>query len=338
MLPPEPDPVLAALREWLRNERRLGIAHLAVPRIALPRTAGPARSGPSAVAVNRPSPGDEGTRRASREAPAMPSSTPTRFVPRATPAAPSAPAPRSAPLAARSPELIPSPPLPTPTAGGHIADDPTLPPLCTNELSVDDARKALAELDKAFVHGCRKCRLYEHRTQTVFGVGHPRAKLVFVGEGPGADEDAKGEPFVGRAGQLLTRMIAAMGLTRDQVYICNVVKCRPPANRTPLEDEMAICAPLLFRQLAIIRPQVIVALGRPASQTLLATKVPIGKLRGAFQSFPPPAYSHFGLPPAKLMPTFHPAYLLRTESAKKDVWEDLKKVMAELGLKVPPKG
>ena len=216
---------------------------------------------------------------------------------------------------------------------GRIDDDPALPPFCTAELSVDDARQALAELDESCVRGCRKCRLHEARTQTVFGVGHPRPRLVFVGEGPGADEDAQGEPFVGRAGQLLTRMIAAMTLTREQVYIANVVKCRPPGNRTPLEDEMATCAPLLFRQLTILRPEIIVALGRPASQTLLATTTPIGRLRGRWHDFPPPAYTHFPLPPAKLMPTFHPAYLLRTPSAKADAWEDLQAVMKALGLK-----
>jgi DNA polymerase len=130
-------------------------------------------------------------------------------------------------------------------------------------------------------------------------------------------------------------MIAAMTLTRDQVYICNIVKCRPPGNRTPLEDEMATCSPYLFRQLAILRPEIIVALGRPASQTLLATKVPISKLRGQFQPFPPPVYANFPLPLARVMPTYHPAYLLRTESAKKDVWDDLKHVMNELGLTPP---
>ncbi len=156
-----------------------------------------------------------------------------------------------------------------------------------------------------------------------------------LGEGPGADEDAQGIPFVGRAGQLLTRMIAAMSLTRDQVYICNVVKCRPPGNRTPADDEMETCAPFLFRQLAILRPQVIISLGRPATQTLLATKVAISKLRGAFHDFPPPALALVGLPPARLMPTFHPAYLLRNPAAKGDAWADLQQVMRLLGLPAP---
>ena len=168
----------------------------------------------------------------------------------------------------------------------------------------------------------------------MFGVGHPRPRLVFVGEGPGADEDAQGEPFVGRAGQLLTRMIAAMTLTREQVYICNVVKCRPPANRTPADDEMETCSPYLLRQLAILRPEVIVALGRPATQTLLATKTAISRLRGKWHEFPTPAWSQRGVPSAKLMPTYHPAYLLRNQSAKGEAWADLQQVMQMLGLAI----
>ena len=217
-------------------------------------------------------------------------------------------------------------------------DDPGLPPLCQEELTIEAATSALARIDADFVVGCKKCRLHEHRTRTVFGVGHSRPELAFVGEGPGADEDAQGIPFVGRAGQLLTRMIAAMTLTREQVYICNVVKCRPPGNRTPAEDEMQTCSPYLFRQLAILRPKVIVTLGRPAAQTLLVTKTPITRLRGQFQDFPPPPLAHFGLPPARLMPTYHPAYLLRNPAAKGEVWQDLQEVMRFLGLKVAARG
>ncbi len=214
-------------------------------------------------------------------------------------------------------------------------DDPDLPTFCAEELESSAAAAALADLDVRFVKACTKCRLHEHRTQTVFGVGRPRPDLVFVGEGPGADEDAQGEPFVGRAGQLLTRMIAAMTLTRDQVYICNVVKCRPPGNRTPTEEEMHTCGPFLFRQLAILRPKVIVTLGRPATQTLLATKAPIGKLRGRFHDFPPPELAHLPLPRIPLMPTFHPAYLLRSPGEKGKAWEDLQAVMEHLGLPRP---
>jgi uracil-DNA glycosylase len=226
------------------------------------------------------------------------------------------------------------PPLPAVT-GKLMADDPELPPLCTRELSPDEAATELAGLNERFIRHCQKCELCRNRTQTVFGVGRPRPELVFVGEGPGADEDRLGEPFVGRAGQLLTRMIAAMTLTREQVYICNVVKCRPPDNRTPTDPEMEVCSPFLWRQLAILRPRIIVALGRPATQTLLATTAPIGRLRGEFHDFPPPALAHLGLPRCKVMPTFHPAYLLRSPGEKGKAWEDLKQVMCELGLRIP---
>lgn len=170
---------------------------------------------------------------------------------------------------------------------------------------------------------CKACKLCEHRTQVVFGCGDPKARLVFVGEGPGADEDAQGEPFVGRAGQLLTKMIIAMGLSRSEVYICNVVKCRPPANRDPEVDEIAACEPFLKQQLALIRPEIIIGLGRYACQTLLQTQIPMSKIRGEWHQYE-------GI---KFMPTFHPAYLLRNPPAKKFVWEDLQKVMQELGHK-----
>lgn len=167
---------------------------------------------------------------------------------------------------------------------------------------------------------CRRCRLCEKRTQIVFGVGSPQARLMFVGEGPGADEDAQGEPFVGRAGQLLTRIIESMGFRREDVYIANVVKCRPPENRTPLPDEVGTCSPFLFRQILAIRPRVIVCLGTPAAQTVLGTRETITRLRGAFREV-----SGF-----QVMPTFHPAYLLRNPAAKREVWEDMKKVLALL--------
>ena len=167
---------------------------------------------------------------------------------------------------------------------------------------------------------CRRCRLCEKRTQVVFGVGSPEARLMFVGEGPGADEDAQGEPFVGRAGQLLTKMIEAMGLKRSQVYIANVVKCRPPENRTPLPDEVATCSPFLFRQIAAIRPRVIVCLGTPSAQAVLGTRETITRLRGTFRD----------VGGVRVMPTFHPAYLLRNPAAKREVWDDLRQVMALL--------
>jgi DNA polymerase len=167
---------------------------------------------------------------------------------------------------------------------------------------------------------CRRCKLAPLRTNLVFGVGNPNADLVFVGEAPGADEDAQGEPFVGKAGQLLTKMIEAMGYSRADVYICNVLKCRPPGNRDPEPDEVAQCEPFLKRQLAAIRPRMIVALGRFAVQCLLRDGSPISRLRGNMRSYE-------GIP---LMPTFHPAYLLRDPSKKKLAWEDLKAVNAAL--------
>jgi uracil-DNA glycosylase family 4 len=170
---------------------------------------------------------------------------------------------------------------------------------------------------------CTRCRLHKQRNKIVFGQGNPRAELVFVGEGPGHDEDMQGLAFVGRAGKLLTQMIEAMGLTREQVYICNVVKCRPPENRKPEEDEVATCSPYLFRQLDVIRPKAIVCLGLTAAQALLKTKDSISRFRGEW----------FDYRNTKLLATYHPAYLLRNPAAKGEVWKDLQKVMTHLGLK-----
>ncbi len=166
---------------------------------------------------------------------------------------------------------------------------------------------------------CTRCKLHKGRKSIVFGVGNPKAWLVFVGEAPGADEDEQGEPFVGRAGQLLTRIIEAMKLTRDQVYICNIIKCRPPGNRNPEPDEIASCEPFLVGQLQAIKPKLICALGNLATQILLRTKEPISKLRGRFHSYQ-------GIP---VLPTFHPAYLLRNPYEKKTVWEDMKLLQRE---------
>jgi len=167
---------------------------------------------------------------------------------------------------------------------------------------------------------CRRCKLHTGRTNIVFGVGNPDARLMFVGEGPGADEDEQGEPFVGRAGQLLTQIVKAMGLAREDVYIANVVKCRPPGNRNPEPDEIEACSPFLQAQIASIRPTVIVALGKFAAQTLLQTETPISRLRGQFHD----------LGGVAVMPTFHPSYLLRNPAAKREVWEDMKLVMKRL--------
>jgi uracil-DNA glycosylase len=164
---------------------------------------------------------------------------------------------------------------------------------------------------------CMRCRLQKGRTHLVFGVGNPDARLMFIGEGPGRDEDLQGIPFVGRAGQLLTKIIEAMGLTRDDVYIANIVKCRPPENRAPAPDEVATCMPFLLRQIEVIAPDVIVCLGSVAAQNLLGTERKITTLRGHFQDF-------HGIP---VMPTYHPAFLLRNPNMKKPVWEDMKQVM-----------
>jgi DNA polymerase len=173
---------------------------------------------------------------------------------------------------------------------------------------------------------CTRCKLHRQRHKIVFGAGNPRAELVFVGEGPGHDEDMQGLPFVGRAGKLLTQMIEAMGLSREDVYIANIVKCRPPENRQPQEDEVATCMPFLMRQLDAIQPKVVVCLGSTAAQSLLGTKKSISAFRGQW----------FDFRGAKLISTYHPAYLLRNPNAKPDVWVDLKKAMAVLGL-APPK-
>jgi uracil-DNA glycosylase family 4 len=169
---------------------------------------------------------------------------------------------------------------------------------------------------------CTRCKLHKGRTKIVFGTGNPNADLMFVGEGPGRDEDLSGEPFVGRAGKLLTDMIKAMGLQREDVYIANVVKCRPPENRLPEKDEIATCSPFLMRQIDAIKPKVICTLGSCSAQTLLQTAQGISKLRGEW----------FDFRGTKLMPTYHPAYLLRNPAAKPEVWKDLQKVMAVLGL------
>jgi uracil-DNA glycosylase len=174
---------------------------------------------------------------------------------------------------------------------------------------------------------CTRCKLHKGRNKIVFGDGSGKAELVFVGEGPGADEDAQGLPFVGRAGKLLTQMIEAMGLQRKDVYICNVVKCRPPENRTPEPDEVQTCSPYLLRQIDVIDPKVIVCLGAVAAKTLLQTNRGISHFRGEWQEWRG----------RKLMATYHPAYLLRNPPAKADVWKDLQKVMAELGLALPKK-
>src|SRR5918996_941930 len=204
------------------------------------------------------------------------------------------------------------------STGGQAESPMVVNPPASTE-TPPPSRDVLAAI-RADLGDCTRCKLHGGRTHLVFGVGNPDADLMFVGEGPGADEDVQGIPFVGRAGQLLTQIIKAMGYERDDVYIANVVKCRPPENRNPEPDEIEQCEPFLMRQIDTIRPKIIVALGKFAVQALLQSKVPITKLRGQW-------HSYHGI---KLMPTFHPAYLLRNPADKKLVWEDIKKVIKEI--------
>ncbi|MCX5632749.1 MAG: uracil-DNA glycosylase [Phycisphaerae bacterium] len=217
-----------------------------------------------------------------------------------------------------------------PVSNGVKSDEPDV----LYQSQDNDVIAELKQLAKE-VDACRKCDLGNLRKNSVPGEGNPHAQIVFVGEGPGADEDAQGRPFVGRSGQLLDKIIVAMGLKRGDVYICNIIKCRPPENREPRPEEIISCLPYLKRQLSLIRPQIIVALGAPAAKTLLETNKPIGQLRGKFQDF----YFDDFSPPIKLMPTFHPAYLLRnySDENRRKVWEDMKTVLAELGLPIPKK-
>jgi uracil-DNA glycosylase len=218
------------------------------------------------------------------------------------------------------------PARPEPTAAG----EPAVAPVEATGIPVvvsRSAAEALAAL-RDEIGDCTRCKLHTlGRRQVVFGVGNPNAEIMFVGEGPGADEDEQGIPFVGRAGQQLTRMIeGGMGLRRDEVYIANVVKCRPPNNRNPEPDEIATCEPFLFRQIEAVRPKVIVALGKFAAQTLLKVDTPIGRLRGR-------QYDYRG---TALIPTFHPSFLLRSPGYKREAWDDLKLALKVLGREAPP--
>ena len=201
------------------------------------------------------------------------------------------------------------------------------PPQVGAAVSAADRASAL-QLIRDEIGDCTRCALHTGRHNIVFGDGSPTARLMFVGEGPGADEDAQGLPFVGKAGQLLNNMIAAMGLKREEVYIANVVKCRPPGNRTPEPDEANTCSPFLFRQIDVVRPQVIVALGATAATYLLGQRQPLAGLRGRVHAFR-------GM---QLIVTYHPAYLLRDPRQKKEAWADLQIAMRELGLTAPAKG
>lgn len=205
------------------------------------------------------------------------------------------------------------------------------------EQGVSDPATAL-KIIREDLGDCTRCILHKQgRKQIVFGVGNPEAELMFVGEGPGADEDQQGEPFVGRAGQLLNNMIKAMGITREQVYIANIVKCRPPGNRTPEREECETCSPFLMRQIAVIKPKVVVALGAVAAKTLLAMNASMMQLRGRFYDFKPTGARDPDWDGCKLAVTYHPAFLLRDPRQKGEAWKDLQMVMRELGLKAPAK-
>jgi uracil-DNA glycosylase len=219
------------------------------------------------------------------------------------------------------------------------APDEAAAPTAAEPLASVQDKAAALQLIRDDMGDCTRCRLHKGRTNLVFGVGNPNAELMFVGEGPGADEDAQGEPFVGRAGQLLNNMIAAMGIKREDVYIANVVKCRPPGNRTPERDECDTCSPFLMRQIAAIKPKVIVALGAVAAKNLLAINAPMSELRGRFYDFMPSGArsSDPNWQGAKLAVTYHPAFLLRDPRQKGEAWKDLQMVMKYLGLKPPPK-
>jgi len=205
------------------------------------------------------------------------------------------------------------------------------------EQSVSGPVKAL-KIIREDLGDCTRCVLHKQgRKQIVFGVGNPKAELMFVGEGPGADEDAQGEPFVGRAGQLLNNMIKAMGISREQVYIANIVKCRPPGNRTPEREECETCSPFLMRQIAVIKPKVVVALGAVAAKTLLAMNASMMQLRGRFYEFRPTGVrsNDPNWDGCKLAVTYHPAFLLRDPRQKGEAWKDLQMVMKELGMRAP---
>jgi uracil-DNA glycosylase family 4 len=217
------------------------------------------------------------------------------------------------------------------SADSGLATEPTrTTPVLADSMKPNPTNDAatVLRLIREDIGDCTRCRLHKQgRKQIVFGVGNPRAELMFIGEAPGADEDERGEPFVGRAGQLLTNMIKAMGLSREEVYIANIIKCRPPNNRTPERDECETCSPFLMRQIEAIAPKAIVALGAVAAKTLLAINAPMSELRGRWYDFRG----------TKLAVTYHPAFLLRDPRQKKEAWKDLQMVMSELGLELPAK-
>ena len=294
------DPASAQFEEWLRYADDLGLAPFFRDRAGAQRddlsAAEPAETSMPAQVTSPASP-------ASPITPMPKTKTESKSFP-----ASAASRPSDAPVL---PPVVAPPAVVLPAAAGPMLFD------AMDKIEGDTLERIREDLGE-----CTRCKLHTTRHKIVFGAGSPSAKLVFIGEGPGADEDAQGLPFVGRAGKLLTQMIEAMGLRREDVYICNIVKCRPPENRPPEKDEVATCSPFLMRQLDAIHPQVIVCLGSVAAQTLLATNQGISRFRGQWLEFR-------GM---RLMATYHPAYLLRNPAAKPEVWKDLQKVMAVLGL------
>lgn len=316
------------LQGAIQHARDSGIEHLPRPSFSAPPLA-PAERGATPPADKAPAAPAAPTRPApTQPAPTQPAPTQPSPMAGAADAAPSAlqqtsgsAAPEAAPPATPARQALPV--LRGPSLGGVDVLQAILSSTASNADKLELLRTEA-------IGDCTRCKLHRGRSRLVFGVGNPNAMLVFVGEGPGADEDRQGVPFVGKAGQLLTRMIEAMGLKRDDVYICNVVKCRPPSNRDPEPDEVDACEPFLQAQLAILQPRVIVALGRHAAQTLLRTKTPITRLRGNWCEYRGIA----------LMPTYHPSYLLREESdpskqRKREAWADLQEVMKHFGLHRP---
>lgn len=302
------DILKARLRLMLRAERAFGIEGVVVRATQLPFHA-PVR--PEQSPVEKTS-GFDARNTSTSDGLPQPLRTPTSR-------------PQSV-ASAESQTIFPVPKLSlfnTPVTDFKLPTDPFTSPV----LSYDEKVLRLRTLDENQVRGCTKCRLHETRTNTVFGEGNPDAQIMFIGEGPGENEDLQGRPFVGKAGQLLDRMIQAMGLNRSDVYICNIVKCRPPNNREPAPDEVATCTPYLLQQIEVVRPKVIVTLGRPATQFILQSKLAMNRLRGQWQVWR-------GIP---VMPTYHPAYLLRnyTPQTRGAVWSDLKQVIQRLGLSLP---
>ena len=299
------DPLKHRLNLWLKSEQAMGIP--SVPRVEFAPQNSPAES-----ARSKPNPPPSPQRQT-----APPKSESAQQGKRQTDwfgAPPAAPAPARASASA--------------SAALPVLDTPFTGPI----LSRDEKLSALAALDRDEVKGCVKCGLHRTRDKTVFGEGNPDAQICFIGEGPGMNEDASGRPFVGRAGQKLDDMIRGMGMTREDVYICNIVKCRafmPDINkdRPPSEEETAACTPYLLRQMEIIRPKVIVTLGLPSTRYLLKSKDSMTRMRGSWHAWR-------GI---KVMPTWHPAYVLRnyTEQTRREVWDDLKKVLVELALPIP---